>query len=229
MHIATAASKLSAVLDSLPPTKETQPQTLESLDPVIQGLLQQELETFVDCKSKLCTRTSSDANPGMFCLPQKKLRPDNALLDTLTAMIKAGMERCETNLHGSAAPLSSEAMATDSRLEQLVAHHETFVAGLRKLSLNRKACYAELNALARLHPARAGSLSQSNNSNNSQHIKNAAEDESSVTAYWAARDKELQAQLLATERLHRNISSQEKLVEGYADSIMLEVLPPVIR
>ena len=233
MHLATAASKLSAVLDSLPTTKEStdpkpledSPQTEDAIDPVTESLLLHELETFVDRKSQLSAHPSSGANAEALCPPQNQPQPDGALVHSLTTLIKTGMEHSESGLHGPAASLSSVPIATDSRLDRLVAHHETFVAEIRKLMLTRKACYAELDALARLHSAHASSVSHSKNSHGN---KTTTENESSATTCWAARETELQAQLLATERLHRNITSHVKLVQNYADSIMLEVLPPVI-
>lgn len=233
MHFATAAAKLSAMLDNLLTTKESTetkplenlPQTEDAIDPVTESLLLQELETFIDRKSQLSAHPSSGATPEAFCPPQNQPQPDGALLHSLTTLIKAGMERCEPDLHGPAASLSSVAIATDRRLERLVSHHDTFVAGLRKLMLARKACYAELDALARLHSANAVSTLQDKNSHGN---KTTTENESSATTYWAARETELQAQLLATERLHRTITSHVKLVQNYTDSIMLEVMPPVI-
>ena len=86
--------------------------------------------------------------------------------------------------------------------------------------LNRKACYAEMNELAQLQLNRAVSPSRGKDTNQGSNGE---------AVCWDARKQELQAASSATERLYRNVMSHLKLVEEYADSIMLEVLPPVIR
>ena len=231
LHITVAASKLSALLGSQHAKNRTQsanPNLLDSqlqtkgvVDPVTEELLLQELQTFVDFKSQLRARASDGAGLESIFLqeqrPQELLQQtDSTLLRSLVALIMTGMEAREPNL-----PVSpgSATMTSGSRLEQLVAHHQNYVAELRRLVLNRKACYAELNELAQLQLNRVVRPSSG---------KDANQGSNGEAVCWDARKQELQATSLATERLHRNVTSHLKLVEEYADSAMLEVLPPTI-
>lgn len=198
-----------------------------------ESLLQQEIKTFVDRKSQLRAKFSNRPHfeNGFLQGKQQHELPqqhDDALLHTLTALIKAGMEHCDTDLHKSASSPSSVVMPTNNRLEQLAAHREAYVVGVRKLMLHRKACYAELNNLAKLQLERVGSLSHGNKDGEGIQESNGKDGSETEATCWIAREKELLALSLATERLHHNIGSHVKHIVDYADGAMLEVLPPAV-
>ena len=98
-------------------------------------------------------------------------------------------------------------MTSGSRLERLVAHHQNYVAELRRLVLNRKACYAELNELAQLQLNRVVRPSSG---------KDANQGSNGEAVCWAARKQELQATSLATERLHHNVNERKFAIAVYA-------------
>ena len=95
--------------------------------------------------------------------------------------------------------------------------------------LNRKACYAELNQLAQLQLDCVAKLSQGNHTDGDGGQKEDAKfgSDNEVTR-WSTHENVLQALSLATERLHHNIVCHAKRLDDYADSALLEVLPPTI-
>eukprot|EP01043_Picozoa_sp_COSAG02_P000664 COSAG02_NODE_12_length_58022_cov_242.077379_47_plen_267_part_00 len=234
-----AASKLSVFLDILPSTRQnTEPEQPDSqldthvVDLVSANLLLKEIQTFVDRKSQLRARTGSRADFLAIFMHQHDQQDlqqhDGRLLHLLTDLIKAGMRRVESSLNGPPASLTDVAMATGDRLEQLVVYRKAYSATLRKLVLNRKACYAEINQLAQLQVDRTTTASSSSDPG-SQAIPASFGVGGSELNCWDAREREVQALSSAIERLQRNVTDSLKLVEDFGDSVMLEIFPPTVR
>ncbi len=236
--INNAASNLSVLLDALPaagqsskPKQSDLQLDVQDVDPVTANLMLREIQTFVDHKSQLRARSSGKADLAGVCMHEQEQRElpqqhDDGLLHVLTELIKAGMRHCEPNLHGSSTSSPDAAMATDARLEQLVVYRKAYVATARKLMLNRKACYAELNQLAQLQLDRTASQASSRSDSGSQTKQvngGVGGDETS------ARAREFQALSSATERLQRSVTDNLKLIEEFGDSAMLEIFPPIVR
>jgi len=228
-----SASKLSALLDSLPlvakPSAETKNLSqLEShaataADPVTESLLSQELQAYISRKVQLRARLGaaagnregSDRLDVVIALQQghgqKQEQPhDTALLETLTSIIvdASGVWRWDA---------STPTLAMD-QVEQIVAHYEAHRAKLRQITLQRKACHAELSQLMQ---RRAGRLSSS-------ATWTSTGDGVGLGSDWDDCETEFQALAVATDRLQRNVLSQVQHIEAYADTAIKDVLPPLI-
>ena len=120
-------------------------------------------------------------------------------------------------------------IATNNRLEQLAAHHEAYIVDVRKLMLNRKACYAELNKLAQLQLDCVARLCNDNNTDGDAGQKvNAKCGSANEVTCWTTHENVLQALSLATDRLYHNLICHAERIDDYADGALLEVLPPTI-
>ena len=251
------------------------PEGGSAADPVTESLLSQELQAYISGKSRLRARLGKAAGGGadlIITLQQQgqgQGQPyDRELLQSLTAIITSGLQRWESSSSSSsyastsggatAATIDSMQQQQQHRLEQLSAHHESYVVGLRQIMMRRKACHAEIEQLIQLIQHRAarirrsrtttalnsdgsvgsvggpdsggggGGSAASSSSMMDVHVVSDCDDASSSCESESESEREVQALGMATDRLHRNVLSQMHHANTYADTAIKEVLPPVI-